>query len=230
MRGKSRKRMIVKKKDRKREEARGAQKAPPDDSPAPQDAGNIDGKTGAVPCPLAVVALDFATKVAEDEGARSDDEKSEEAKSVSQAATEDGPRDEVQKGQDDNLLVVGGPSAGGQADNLQERGELHRRVERGPAGHEAHRLDQEQRQRSDRREVTERWAPLPGFGDGDGASEPDYQEDVGPRAERRRADDGQDPERRQGVGHDAMDEAEPHSAAPEARCAVGAGVASSKAR
>jgi len=47
---------------------------------------------------LPVISLDLTPQMAEDEGTRSDDEKSEKADSVRQPATEDGARDEVKKG------------------------------------------------------------------------------------------------------------------------------------
>src|SRR5581483_10430901 len=118
-----------------------------------------------------------------------------------------------------------------EADDLQERRELHGDVERRMAGEQTRPLHQQEHERGDRREVPERGSPLPALRNGDGDRKAREQQGVGPGCERRRAHDGKDAERRERVGHKTMNEAEPHSAASRAGGALtGRGTASSRAR
>ena len=129
----------------------------------------------------------------------------------------------------DDLLVVSGPSTRREADDLEKRGELHGDVERRTTRKQAAALDEEQDERGDGGEVPEGRTPLPGFGDEYGGGQADDEGEVGPRAERGGADDGEDPQRREGVRHHAVDETEPHWAA-SGTAASGAGTASTSAR
>ena len=95
--------------------------------------GTSTGRPGAIARALAVVALDLAAQVAEHERARRDDEEAEEAEAVGEAAAEHGAGDEVEQREDDDLLVVRGAAPRGEADDLEDGGELDGDVERGPA-------------------------------------------------------------------------------------------------
>ena len=123
--------------DRDREQARREEKLPPDDAPASQDARDVDGQTRAVARALAVVSLDLAAQVAEDERARRDDEEPEEAESVREAPAENGAGHEVKEREHDDLLVVRGPPPRREADDLEHRGELDGDVEGGAPESEA---------------------------------------------------------------------------------------------
>ena len=204
--------------DRDGEQARGREEAATDDAAAPEDARDVDGEARAIARALAVVALDLATEVAEHERARRDDEEADEAEAVREAAAEDRAGDEVQQREDDDLLVVRGAAPRGEADDLEDGGELDGDVERRPTGEEANALDREERERPDGREVTERGSVLPGLRHREGEGEADEHERGRPRRHRARVDDGEHAERRERVGHDAVDEAEPHVGRAPSRC------------
>jgi hypothetical protein len=87
-----------KEKDGYGEQAGGAEKASPDDSPATQDAWNVDGEARAIARALAVVAFDLAAEVTQHQCAGCHYEKAEETEPVRQASPEDGSSDEVQQG------------------------------------------------------------------------------------------------------------------------------------
>ena len=216
--------------DGDREQAGGRQESAPDDAPAAQDSRHVDRETRAVARALAVVALDLAPQMAEHERAGSDDEEPEEAEPVREAAAQDGARHEVEQRQDDDLLVVRRAAPRGEADDLQERRELDRDVEREAAGEQAPALDRQENERRGRREVAHRRAALLALGDRDGDGESDQEDDVGPEAQRCGADDGEHAQHREGVGHDPVDQAEPHSAALRGRGSDGVVTGSSSAR
>ena len=196
-----------------REQARGGEEAAPDHASAAQDARDVDGKTGAIARTLAVVSFDLSPQVAEDERAGSDDEESEEAEAVGQASAQHGPGHEMEQREDDDLLVVRGAAARGEADHLEEGRELDRDVEREATGKETSAFDRKEHERRGRREAAHRGAPLLVFRDRDGDGKADQERHVRPEAQRRRAHDREDAEHREGVRHHAVDEAEPHSAA-----------------
>ncbi len=106
-----------------------ARKPRPDDAATAKDARDVDRKSRAIAGALAVVALDLATQVAEDEGAGRDDEKAEEADPVGEAAAEYGAGHEVEESENDDLLVVRGAPTRGEAHDLEQGRELDRDVQ-----------------------------------------------------------------------------------------------------
>src|SRR5262249_38248230 len=147
--------------DRDREEAGRGEELTPDDAAAPEDARDVDGEAGAIARPLSVVPFDLAAEVGEDGGAGGDDEESEEADAGREPAAEHGAGDEMEKREDDDLLVVRCAASGGEADDLEERGELDGDVEGRRVPGEAHELADEEGQRADGRDVAEERAVLP---------------------------------------------------------------------
>ena len=172
-----------------REQAGRRQKPPADDAPAAKDARHVDGEAGAIAGPLPVVALDLSPEVAQHERARGDDEETEEAEAVREAAAEHRSGDEVEERQDDDLLVVRRAAPGGQADHLEERRELDGDVEREAARQEPPALDRQENERRGGREVAHGRPALLALGDRDGDREADEQDDVRPEAQRRGAHD-----------------------------------------
>src|ERR1051325_3793132 len=75
--------------------ARREQELSADDPTAPQDAWHVDGKARPVASSLPVIAFDLATQMAEHQGARGDDEKSEETEAVGEAPSEHRSGNEV---------------------------------------------------------------------------------------------------------------------------------------
>src|SRR3989442_569557 len=90
------------------EEAGRAEKRSPDHTPAAEDARHVDREAGAIARPLAIVPLHLASQMAQNEGPRRHDEEAEEADAVGEPVAEDGAGDEVEQGEDDDLLVVRG--------------------------------------------------------------------------------------------------------------------------
>jgi len=100
---------------------------------------------------LPIVALDLASQVAEHQRAGCDDEEAEEAEPVGETAAEDRPGDEVKQGQDDDLLVVRSATPRGEANDLEQSGELDGDVERRAPGEQPSALHQKEQEREDER-------------------------------------------------------------------------------
>jgi hypothetical protein len=110
-----------------------------------------------------------------------------------------------------------------EADHLEERRELDRDVERRAPGDEARTLHEEEREGPDRRDVPQNRLVLRRLRECEGEREADEDDGVRPRAHRGGVHDREDAERRERVGHDAVDEAEPHSAASSFSLGFGGG-------
>ena len=151
--------------------------------------------------------------MAEDERARRDDEEAEEAEAVGEAAAEHRSGDEVKEREDDDLLIVGRPAPRRDPDDLEHRRELDRDVERRLADGQADPFDEEEGEGADGRDVAQERLRLPFLGDGERQGESDEEDDVRLGGHLCGAHDGEDAERREQIGHHAVDEAEPHDAA-----------------
>ncbi len=170
---------------------------------------------------LAVVALDLAAQVAQHQRARRHHQDPQEAQAVAQAAPEHGAGDEVEQREDDDLLVVRGALAGGQADDLEGGGELDEDVEHRHVHEHPRHLHGQHQEEGAGVEVAERRVPLPGLAYRERADEPDQDDRAHRAGELPGEDQRQHAERRQRVGHDPVDEAEPH-ARPRALALAGA--------
>ncbi len=197
--------------DRDREQAGDGEERAADDAPRAEDARHVDGEAGAIARALAVVALDLAAEVAEHEGARRDDEHAEEAEPVAEAAAEHGAGDEVQQREDDDLLVVRGSLARGQANDLESGGELDEHVEHVGVEEDAADLHAEHDQQRAGVEVPQRRVPLPRLAHRERRDQAEDDRRAHPAVELPAEHQRQHPERRERVGHHAVDEAEPHA-------------------
>src|SRR5260370_515343 len=129
---------------RRRQEAGCHEETSADDASAAKDPRNVQGQAGAVARSLPIVALDLAPKMAEDECPRSDDEEAQEAEAVRQPAAQDSSGDEVEQGENDDLLIVRSAAARSESHDLEESGELHRHVERRAACQQPYSLHDQQ--------------------------------------------------------------------------------------
>jgi hypothetical protein len=154
--------------------------------------------------------------VAERERARRDDQHAEEAQAVADPAAEDRARDQVQEREQDDLLVVRGASTRGEADDLEHRGELDQDVEHARAQHDAGNLEREDDEDDRRVDVLEPGATQPRLGREHGEREAREERAARPPGELAAQDQRDHAQGRERVGHDPMDEPEPH-AEPRAR-------------
>jgi hypothetical protein len=159
---------------------------------------------------LPVVAFDFAAQVTEHERAGRDHQKTEETKSVREAATEHGAGDQVQERQHDHLLVVRRSPARREPHHLQTRGELDGQLEQRGTQKEPDRLGY---QKSDRRhdaELFEHRLVLKILRHGQRGDQPDHDAPGDPAIELTAREQRQESERRQRIGHHPVDQAESH--------------------
>ena len=158
--------------DRDRQQAGGDEKAAVDDATASQNARNVDRQAGPIACSLPVVALHLAAQVAQHERTGRYDDEAEKTEPVAKSTTDDRPGDEVQKGKDDDLLIVRGPAPRCEPDDLEGGGELDRELEDAGAGEESAELDDQERDRSNRRKSPHPGSSLGALGDGQRRAEP----------------------------------------------------------
>ncbi len=147
------------------------------------------------------------------EGSRSHDQEAEEAQTVGEPATEHGAGDEVQERQHDDLLIVGGAPPGREADDLQARSELDGEPEHVGAEEKPRELSRQERDGRHHADLAEPVLVLPLLRNRQRCDEADEHRARDPPVQLAARDQRQEAQRRQRVGHDPMNQPEPHSAA-----------------
>src|SRR5262249_6406361 len=143
------------------------------------------------------------------------DEESEEAKPVREATAENRPRDEMHERQEDDLLVVGSAAARAEPDDLERAGELDGELERVGAEEEARDLPDEQGNGEGGSDVARARVLLEALRHEHRDDEADDDARRHPRVELAARDEREKAERREGVGHQPVHDAELHVVSPD---------------